>query len=123
MGFIYIFLTIFFTVYGQLIIKWRMGFKGEMADDLAFFDKILFLINSFMDFWIISGLLSAFLASFAWAAALTKFELSFAYPFMSLSFVLVFILSLFLFQEQFTWSKLIGLSLIIAGVFITVQKF
>jgi len=123
MGFVYIFLTILFTVYGQLIIKWRMGFKGEMSDDLAFFDKILFLINSFMDFWIISGLLSAFLASFAWAAALTKFELSFAYPFMSLSFVLVFILSLFLFQEQFTWSKFIGLSLIIAGVFITVQNF
>ncbi|TAG07168.1 MAG: hypothetical protein EAZ44_00850 [Cytophagia bacterium] len=118
MGYIYIALTIFFTVYGQLVIKWRMSLKGQMPETEFFLDKTWFMINAFMDFWIISGLAAAFLASFCWGAVLTKFELSFAYPFMSLSFVLVFILSLFIFDEVFTWSKLIGLSLIILGVFI-----
>jgi len=121
MGYIYIFLTIVFTVYGQLIIKWRMGLKGSLPD--GFTSKILFILQAYTDFWIISGFGAAFLASMTWAAAMTKFELSFAYPFMSLSFVMVFLLSIFLFQESFTWAKLIGLVFIIGGIVISVQKF
>ena len=34
MGYIYIFLTIFFTVYGQLVIKWRMPMKGQLPEEL-----------------------------------------------------------------------------------------
>ena len=40
---------------------------------------------------------------------MTKFEISYAYPFMSLSFVLVFGLSIFLFQESVTFAKVAGL--------------
>jgi multidrug transporter EmrE-like cation transporter len=122
MGYLYIFLTILLTVYGQLVIKWRMSLKGTISDDIEIFQKIMFMIKAFMDVWIISGLLAAFLASFTWAAALTKFELSFAYPFMSLSFVLVFILSLLFFGEAFTWQKMIGMILIILGVLISSGK-
>jgi len=121
MGYLYIFLTIIFTVYGQLIIKWRMPMKGKLPEGL--FDKVVFILYAYTDVWILSGFLAAFLASMSWAAAMTKFDLSFAYPFMSLSFVLVFILSLFIFGEPFTWSKFIGLSLIVLGVIISVQKF
>ncbi|NMB01545.1 MAG: EamA family transporter, partial [Firmicutes bacterium] len=46
---------------------------------------------------------------------------SFAYPFMSASFILVFLLSMFLFGETFTWGKVIGLLLITAGIFVTVK--
>ncbi|TAE74854.1 MAG: hypothetical protein EAZ85_03745 [Bacteroidetes bacterium] len=80
MGYIYILFTILFTVYGQLIIKWRMSLKGQMPENSDFLDKIWFMIGAFMDIWIISGLAAAFLASFFWAAALTKFQLSYAYP-------------------------------------------
>lgn len=50
---------------------------------------------------------------------MTKFEISYAYPFMSSAFVLVFILSVFLFQETITWQKIIGLLLIVAGIIVT----
>ena len=46
---------------------------------------------------------------------MTKLELSHAYPFMSLNFVFVIILSSFLFQETVTPSKIVGLGLIILG--------
>jgi multidrug transporter EmrE-like cation transporter len=121
MGYIYIFLTIFFTVYGQLIIKWRMPMKGALPEGLL--DKLWFILHAYTDLWIMSGFFSAFLASMAWSAAMTKFELSHAYPFMSLSFVLVFILSIFIFGEVFTWAKLLGLFFIVLGVVISVQKF
>jgi multidrug transporter EmrE-like cation transporter len=51
-------------------------------------------------------------------AAMTKFELSYAYPFMSLAFVLVLGLSAVFFQEAITMPKVLGLSLIILGIII-----
>jgi multidrug transporter EmrE-like cation transporter len=123
MGFIYIFITIISTVYGQLVIKWRMSLKGQMPDESSIGEKILFMINAFMDLWIISGLAAAFLASFAWAAAMTKFELSFAYPFTALSLVLVFILGILVFNEPVTSPKIVGMSLIVLGILTLALKF
>lgn len=119
MGYLYIFGCIFFTVYGQLVIKWRMNLKGSLPDDM--YDKLIFMARLFLDPWLLSGFASAFIASLFWMAAMTKFEISFAYPFMSLSFILVFLLSLWLFGEAFTWGKLFGLILITAGIFVTVK--
>jgi len=117
MGYFYIVGTILFTVYGQLIIKAQIGKFGELP--LHTIDKIMFLIKVLFDPWIFSGFLSAFIASFFWMAAMTKFDISYAYPFMSSAFVLVFILSVLLFQEPVTWQKILGLVLIVAGIIVT----
>ncbi|MFW2524733.1 EamA family transporter [Aliarcobacter butzleri] len=118
MGYFYIFGTIFFTVYGQLILKWRISTIGISLPN-EFLDKILFLFKLVFDPFIFSGFASAFIASFFWMAAMTKFELSYAYPFMSGAFVLVFILSVLLFNEVVTWQKILGLTFIVIGIFIT----
>ena len=116
-GYFYIFGTIFFTVYGQIVLKWRISTVGALP--VEFFDKIIFLFKLLFDPFIFSGFASAFIASFFWMAAMTKFELSFAYPFMSSAFVFVFILSAILFNETVTWQKLLGLALIVAGIIVT----
>ena len=54
-------------------------------------------------------------------AAMTKFDISHAYPFMSLSFIFVLILSGLLFNEPITIFKIIGLTLIIIGIVIGSQ--
>jgi multidrug transporter EmrE-like cation transporter len=51
-----------------------------------------------------------------WIAALSKFELSYAYPFMSLSFVFVVALSMLLFGEHFNAYKLFGVAAICFGL-------
>ncbi len=117
MGYFYIFGTIFFTVYGQIVLKWRINGVGILPDN--FNDKIIFLIKLLFDPWIFSGFFAAFIASFFWMAAMTKFDISYAYPFMSSAFVLVFLLSVVLFQETVTWQKIIGLLLIVAGIIVT----
>lgn len=117
MGYLYIFGTIFFTVYGQLIIKWRISPYGPLPDRLI--EKIQFLSHVLLDPYIISGFVAAFIASFFWMAAMTKFDLSFAYPFMSLAFVFVLILSVILFKEPLTIHKVIGILLIVLGIIIT----
>ena len=119
MRYLYIFGTIFFTVYGQLIIKWQMAKVGSLPD--AFSEKIIFLLQMFLNLWILSAFLSAFIASLCWMAAMTKFELSHAYPFMSLSFIFVLVLSGFFFHESITLPKLLGVLLIMAGIIVGAQ--
>jgi uncharacterized membrane protein len=109
----YVFLTIAFTVYGQLVLKWRIADLGAMPAGLR--EKIAWLLALCFEPWIFSGLVAAFLASLAWMAALTRFELSYAYPFTSLSFVLVLVLSAGLLNESLNSYKVFGVALIVIG--------
>ena len=115
----YILGTVLFTVYGQLILKWRIGNYGALPDPIQ--QKVFFLLKLFIDPFIISGFLAAFIASLFWMAAMTKFELSHAYPFMALNFVFVLILSSLLFSEAVTLLKVLGISLVVLGIFIGSQ--
>ena len=115
--FAYIALTILFTVYGQLVLKWRMDMNIDMPE--KFSSKLWMLIGLIFDPWIFSGFFAAFLASLAWMMAMTKFELSYAYPFMSLNFVLVLILGVIYLGEEISLSKVVGLGLIVIGTYIS----
>jgi hypothetical protein len=96
MGYIYITLTILLTAYGQLVLKWRMNLLGELPE--ALLDKLIFLVKAIFDPYIFSSFFAAFIASLTWMAALSKFDLSFAYPFMSMAFVVVLIASYYMLQ-------------------------
>lgn len=120
MDYIYIFGMIFLTVYGQLILKWRIVRYVPFPEAIT--DKILYLFSLLGDVYIFSVFISAFIASLFWMVAVTKFDLSFAYPFTSLSFVLVLIFSVLLFNESLSWLKLLGLMLIVSGVIVTSQS-
>lgn len=119
MGYIFIAGTILFTVYGQIILKWRIGKYGALPE--AILPKLKFIIGLLIDPFIISGFASAFIASLFWMAAMTKFQISFAYPFMSLSFILVLFLSILLLGEVLTIGKVLGLFFIVTGIIITVK--
>lgn len=119
MSYFYIFLTIALTVYGQLIIKWQVLKAGALPDPLG--DKIAFLLQLLLNPWILSALFAAFLASFCWMAAMTKLQLSHAYPFMGLTFVLVLFASGVFFQEPVTTLKIVGVTLIVLGLAVASQ--
>ena len=106
-------LTILFTVYGQLVLKWQIGGKA-LPEGTS--EKLSFLMGQFLNPWIVSGFVAAFVASLCWMAAMTKLPLSQAYPFMSLSFVLVTLLSSPLFGEPLTPSKVAGTFLLMVGL-------
>ncbi len=115
----YIAATIFFTVYGQLILKWRITQFGALPADLL--DKLKFLILLLLDPAIFSGFFAAFLASLAWMAAMTKFDLSHAYPFMSLNFVVVLLLSGWFLGEAMTIQRALGVGLIVLGTVVAAR--
>jgi multidrug transporter EmrE-like cation transporter len=113
MGYVYIALTIACTVYGQLIMKQQMN---AAYDALKGFSTVGFYVHFLMRPLVISGFVSAGFAALFWIAALSKFQLSYAYPFMSLSFVLVVALSILLFGESVNVFKLFGVAAICGGL-------
>ncbi len=119
MSYGYVFLTILLTTYGQLVIKWQVAAAGAFPADPG--DKILFLARLLLNPWIISALAAALVSSIAWMAALTKLELSHAYPFVSLAFVLVMLGSAWFLNEPVTLLKIAGLVLVCAGIVVGSQ--
>lgn len=119
MNYLYIVLTIALTVYGQIAIKMQVLQAGTLPQ--ATDQKLLFLLRLLMNPWIISAFAAAFLASIAWMGAMTKFQLSHAYPFMSLNFVIVLGLSAWLFHEPMSITRLIGVTLICIGTVVAAQ--
>jgi multidrug transporter EmrE-like cation transporter len=118
-GYLYILGTILFTVYGQIVIKWQVSGAGPFPVDAT--GKMWFLLRLAVNPWVISSLCCAFLAFLCWMAAMTKFDLSYAYPFVSLSFVFVLILSALFFHEPVTVAKVLGVLLIMAGIIVGAQ--
>lgn len=119
LDYFYIFATIGLTVYGQLILKWRIARFGPLPVDA--FEKVKFLISLLFDPAIFSGFAAAFLASLAWMAAMTKFDLSHAYPFMSLNFVVVLLLSGWLLSEPMTLQRVLGVGVIVLGTVVAAR--
>ena len=121
MRYIYIFATLFFTVYGQMILKWRIMMLNWSMPSSGIWDMIVSYVKFLFDPLIFSGFLSAFIASVCWSMAMTKFQITEAYPFMILAPAIVFLLGIWLLGETFTIGKVIGLILIMIGLIVTVK--
>ena len=112
--YLYIAGVILFTVYGQVVLKWQMNRAGPLPD--AWTDKSAALLRLLLNPWVLSCIAAGALAMLSWMAALTRFQLSYAYPFVSVSFALMLLLSAALFGESITPFKAAGVALIILGV-------
>ena len=111
--YLFLLIMIVLTVYGQVILKWRMDQIGSLPP--GFWPGLRHLLGLLVDPAIVSSFVAAFIASLAWMAAMTRFELSYAYPFTSLNFVAVLVLSVWLLGEQLTVQKVVGIGLIMLG--------
>jgi multidrug transporter EmrE-like cation transporter len=118
--YLYLTATIILTVYGQVILKWRISKMGPLPEALT--EKLFFLFSALLDPFIFSGLILLFVASICWMVVVAKLDLSYAYPFVSLSFVAVLLLSGLFFSEPITWQKSMGMVLIVAGVSLSAQS-
>ena len=111
--FFFIVFTVIFTAAAQLLIKKGVLVIGSETFNLKFFitniDKIIF--NPF----IVLGLICMTLSMMSHIISLSKFELSYAFPFISITYVIVFIGSFYLFNENLSILRVFGLILIILG--------
>jgi multidrug transporter EmrE-like cation transporter len=112
-------MTLILTVYGQLVFKWQIDRAGPIPQ--GFHQIAGYLVKLLIQPWVITSYLAALVASFFWIASLRHFELSYAYPYMSLTFGLVLLFSIILFEETASLPKIIGTIVIIIGVIIGSQ--
>jgi len=118
-GHAYILATLAFTVYGQLVLKWQIAGAGPMPAAMP--DKLVFLLKQLLNPWIVTGFVAAFLASLAWMAAMTRFDLNYAYPFMSLAFIIVMVFSILFLGESVTAPRIVGTLLVMAGLVVAAR--
>ena len=120
-GYLYLFLTIATTVTSQLIIKWRVAnwVSPILPMPVEILGKIGFLFKVIFDPFIFTACCLTFISGLCWMATMTKFDISYAYPFTMLGFVAVLALSALLLGEQFNIYKIIGCCIIITGVIVT----
>lgn len=105
--------TIFLTICGQLLIKWRLAGLSLPA---PLGGKLVILIRQLGDPWVILAFAAAFAASLFWMSAMTRLPLSVAYPFMSLSFVLTTLFGVAFLGEPLSLWKLAGILLVAIGL-------
>ena len=70
----------------------------------------------FFNMWVVVGLAVYFLAAVVWLFALARIEVSMAYPFVGVGFILTMILGKFLMGDAVTAMRLLGTILISVGV-------
>lgn len=116
----YIVSTVIFTVYSQLIIRWQVSLAGALPVD--FMGKMQFVGQLFLNPWVLSSIFATLLAGISWMLVMTRFEISYAYPWVSLNFVLMLVFGVFLFDESFNSAKALGTLLVIAGVVVIARS-
>ena len=70
----------------------------------------------FINWWVVVGLFVYFLAAVVWLFALARIEVSLAYPFVGVGFILTMVLGKFLMGDAITATRLFGTILISVGV-------
>jgi drug/metabolite transporter (DMT)-like permease len=110
-----ILISVIVSVVGQLLVKKGLNLIGNIQYSkgvIASFSKI------FWSPYVLVGTFIYFLGVFFWLYALVKVDLSFAYPFSALSYVLVLLLSWLFLGENIPSLRLIGVLVICFGVII-----
>lgn len=116
----YIVGTIIFTVYSQLIMRWQISKVGPLPTEAI--GKFYFVCHLFTNIWIISSILATLLAGISWMLAMTKFQISYAYPWISLNFLLMLFFGVWLFNETFTLHKFIATMFIVVGILLMARS-
>jgi multidrug transporter EmrE-like cation transporter len=74
------------------------------------------LKSLFLNWYTSAGLLLYVVSAFLWILALRRIELSIAYPFVSIGYIVVIVGSYFIFNEQVNLMKIAGIIFILIGI-------
>ena len=116
----FLLLYIVFTVGSQLIMRWQVGTAGAASPTAN--ERIGFIVSLLMTPWVWAAFACTFLAGVAWMLTLSRFELTYAFPFTGLSFLLILLAGAFMFGEHVSVARIAGTSLVLIGLIIVVRS-
>jgi drug/metabolite transporter (DMT)-like permease len=107
---VYVILCVVAISVGQILFKLTASSTQPSGSAFGF------VLHALLNPYLVSGLALYGVATIAWVWLLRSIPLNVAYPFMSLAFIFVPLLSHVVFQEPFKLTHAIGGGLIIVGV-------
>lgn len=115
-NFLLIVVCVVLGVCGQLLLKQGMSADRDAVDRV---DEVLpRLLQAAIDPVVIAGFVCYGISAALWLIVLTRTELSWAYPMLSMGYILVVILSRLLFHEAVTAQRFLGTLVVAAGVWL-----
>lgn len=113
---VYILISVLSGATGQILLKKGMGSMGPLTLTMEQIGNILWRVGT--NPYVVLGLAIYVGGTVFWLAALSRVDLSYAYPFASLSYIVMLTASWQLFDENITPLRLLGTVVVCLGVFL-----
>jgi len=109
------------VVAAELLLRKGMLIVGQFPQ--GFPEIIRFFLKAFSNPYVLGAIAAVIIGSLAWFAAVSRADaLSRIYPIMALSYVLVVLFSIFIFKENITFLRWVGVACICLGVFFVAKS-
>jgi drug/metabolite transporter (DMT)-like permease len=116
-NFILIAFSISLGVIGQIHLKQGTTHLGVTSSQPAGF-----FVAAFTKLFVLGGLFLYFISSLTWLMALSRVELSFAYPMLAFGYILILLFSGLILHEHISYMRILGVGLISVGVILITRS-
>ena len=107
--------SVLLSSFAQIVLKTGMS-NTEVLNALQSANTFVIIKAIITNFFIIGGLSLYFASAAVWLLVLAKVDVSFAYPFVGLGFIVTMLLAFFINGEMLTTTKIIGTLCIAVGI-------
>lgn len=114
----FLLLYIALTTASQLIMRWQVTAAAPASAS----SRLDFVVSMLLTPWVWAAILCTFLAGVAWMLTLTRFELTYAFPFTGVTFALILLAGAFMFGEHVGPARIAGTLLVLLGLVVIVRS-
>jgi multidrug transporter EmrE-like cation transporter len=107
--------SVLLSSFAQIVLKMGMS-NSEVLSALQSENTIIIIKAIITNLFIIGGLSLYFASAAVWLLVLAKVDVSFAYPFVGLGFIVTMLLAFFINGEILTTTKVLGTICIAVGI-------
>lgn len=111
---VYILISVLGGAIGQILLKTGMSQMGPLTLSVNQLFHILWRMTT--NPFVVVGLGVYVMGTVFWLSALSRVDLSYAYPFASLSYIVMLVASILIFKENITLLRLVGTLVVGLGV-------
>ncbi len=115
-----ILLAVLMNAAGMIMLKQGMNGVGPITFDKSSFHEAV--VNIIINPFVFAGLMIYVVSVGVFLVTLSRVELSFAYPFLSLAYVVVTVCAYFLFNEDVNSFRIAGIGFICIGTILIAQS-
>ena len=126
-NFLLIIFSVVLGVAGQLSLKHGVGIaSGEssstIAQSLDIRSIFAFLRTAVANQFVLAGFLCYLISAASWLIILSRVDLSYAYPLISIGYIIIVVLSKYIFDEPVGGMRIAGTLLVCSGVFLLLRS-